>query len=576
MSAPNSASTANGNAAPSASPRPMPISATAMNSTSASSTTAPPVAPIDFSVARVGRLRSTKPCAALATPTPPTISEVRPISARNSVNRSRFFEKLGETLARSRASQPASGKALLRLGEERLHRCLRRRRAARAHQDPRRPAHQRSRLDKAGRAQGVLRDQRTRAKAEAGAETVRFRDDRRSNLDTRIAERETIADLEVEAVEQRFFDGGAVDSVLANESVMRAHRRRKLGLPDVWPRSFDGFDLDQRRRSIVRARHRAHVADGRKGAMCAEKGALRIGQFAMDQREARIAAKDGAPVPRQAVVETARQRIDADDGGDAQRDAGEENAQASEAAAQIAQGEPQDRRQEREACRGRSCLDRSRGRQRFSLDASRPQTDRPIAARRQSEIMGDQHQRRAALRAQIEQQVDDRAPGRFVEIAGRLVGDQQGRARRQRTRQRDALLFAARKLRRIMRQALGRDRPPPVRRRRARTRPSAPASSSGAATFSSAVMVGIRWNAWKTMPILAPRNFASASSLKPSSETPSIVDRTAVGALEARHRHQQRRFARTRRADKPDRLAARDVEAYIAQNMDARRAAAQT
>ena len=68
-------------------------SATARNSISASSTTAPPVAPSDFSVARVGRLRSTKPCAALATPTPPTISEIRPISARNSLKRSRFLEK---------------------------------------------------------------------------------------------------------------------------------------------------------------------------------------------------------------------------------------------------------------------------------------------------------------------------------------------------------------------------------------------------------------------------------------------------------------------------------------------------
>ena len=52
--------------------------------------------------------------------------------------------------------------------------------------------------------------------------------------------------------------------------------------------------------------------------------------------------------------------------------------------------------------------------------------------------------------------------------------------------------------------------------------------------------------------------------------------RTAIGAFEARHRHQQGRFSRTRGADKPDGLAARDGEAYIAQNMDARRAAAQT
>ena len=40
----------------------------------------------------------------------------------------------------------------------------------------------------------------------------------------------------------------------------------------------------------------------------------------------------------------------------------------------------------------------------------------------------------------------------------------------------------------------------------------APANSSGKATFSSAVMVGIRWKDWKTMPIVSRRNRASASS----------------------------------------------------------------
>ena len=48
---------------------------------------------------------------------------------------------------------------------------------------------------------------------------------------------------------------------------------------------------------------------------------------------------------------------------------------------------------------------------------------------------------------------------------------------------------------------------------RARTMASGtPASSSGTATFSSAVMVGIRWNAWNTMPIVARRRRANASS----------------------------------------------------------------
>ena len=53
----------------------------------------------------------------------------------------------------------------------------------------------------------------------------------------------------------------------------------------------------------------------------------------------------------------------------------------------------------------------------------------------------------------------------------------------------------------------GRARPPPVRPRRGRRRRARPASSSGTATFSSAVIVGSRWNACSTIPIRpAPRD----------------------------------------------------------------------
>src|SRR5438445_10764511 len=69
----------------------------------------------------------------------------------------------------------------------------------------------------------------------------------------------------------------------------------------------------------------------------------------MDQREAGVAAEDRPPVAREAVLEAARQRIDADDGSDAERDAGEEDPEAREAAAQVAEGEAQDRRQSRGA-----------------------------------------------------------------------------------------------------------------------------------------------------------------------------------------------------------------------------------
>ena len=106
--------------------------------------------------------------------------------------------------------------------------------------------------------------------------------------------------------------------------------------------------------------------------------------------------------------------------------------------------------------------------------------------------MRDERERRSAPRRQIEDHVDDGAPRRLVEIAGRLVRDQERGAGRERAGQRHALLLAARELRGIVREAVGET---DLLRARACARAFAsltPASSSGAATFSSAVMVGIR------------------------------------------------------------------------------------
>ena len=102
-------------AAPSAAPARAPAKATIRNSTRASATTLVPVAPIALRIASDARLRSTKPCAALATPTPPTTSDNKPDSVRNSAKRSRSRVKSGETLRRVRVSQPACGNVLLAL-----------------------------------------------------------------------------------------------------------------------------------------------------------------------------------------------------------------------------------------------------------------------------------------------------------------------------------------------------------------------------------------------------------------------------------------------------------------------------
>ena len=109
-----------------------------------------------------------------------------------------------------------------------------------------------------------------------------------------------------------------------------------------------------------------------------------------------------------------------------------------------------------------------------------------------SGVVGDQQQRGAVCGAQLEQQVHHRLAGGLVQVAGRLVGQQQQRLGREGTCQRDALLLAAGELA----GQVGQPVPQPDRAQRRRApgprRRARPASSSGTATFSSAVMVGIR------------------------------------------------------------------------------------
>src|ERR1700680_3643134 len=57
------------------------------------------------------------------------------------------------------------------------------------------------------------------------------------------------------------------------------------------------------------------------------------------------------------------------------------------------------------------------------VELSRMQGQHPIATRGKLGVVGDQHQRGAALAMAAEQKLDDLASRGLVEIAGRLVGD---------------------------------------------------------------------------------------------------------------------------------------------------------
>ena len=99
---------------------------------------------------------------------------------------------------------------------------------------------------------------------------------------------------------------------------------------------------------LAGSRHAAHGRDRRQRAVRFEKALLVGGKAAMDERERRVAAEDHAPFAPQAVVERAGEAFHPDDRRDAKRDAEEKDAQAAEAAAQVANSEAHDRQRARE------------------------------------------------------------------------------------------------------------------------------------------------------------------------------------------------------------------------------------
>ena len=213
-----------------------------------------------------------------------------------------------------------------------------------------------------------------------------------------------------------------------------------------------------------------------------------------------------------------------------------------------------------------------RGHGRRGDDAAVPERQLDVGPRRQGGVVGHQHQRRAAPGVHVEQQVDDVLAVGRVEVAGRLVGHDDGRLVRQRARHRDALLLAARELRRIVMPAAGQARP-----RRAGPWPASvawrrPAISIGTSTFSNAVSDGTRWKNWKTKPMARPRSRARASSPSLVMSVPSMRISPVRRLVEAGHQADQRRLAAAGRPDDGEPLAGLHVQ--IERMQDGQRLAA--
>ena len=193
--------------------------------------------------------------------------------------------------------------------------------------------------------------------------------------------------------------------------------------------------------------------------MVVEEAPLAVAGFALNERKGNIAAENQLPGAADAVGKARRHRADAGDRKYAERDAGDEDAKTAQAAAQFAPGEtPCDPRLLPEARAPH--LSRIGQRGHFAscsiAVSSRPECRCTTRSHRAASSVSWVTRTSVVPRSRWPRnsKLDDLAPGRLVEIAGRLVGDDQFRIGRQRAGQRDALLLAAGQFGRIVMQAL--------------------------------------------------------------------------------------------------------------------------
>ena len=144
-----------------------------------------------------------------------------------------------------------------------------------------------------------------------------------------------------------------------------------------------------------------------------------------------------------------------------------------------------------------------------------------------------------------------------VEIAGRLVGQENRRIDRQRARDGDALALAARQLVGQMLQPVTElhERRAAPRARSSTFARGQPRRCSGRPTFSRHDSVGSRLKNWKMNPILSRRTRVSSSSDSAGERLAVDADLAGGRAIEAADEVEQRRLAGAGRADDRDHLA---------------------
>ena len=335
--------------------------------------------------------------------------------------------------------------------------------------------HQAAGLDQPGFFQAVVRHHEGRAEGEGPRGAVRFALQHRGDAIVDLADPHQVAQCDVEAAQQAPVDHRApmatLGAVALGERFAEVRRAGHLDAAEEGVEAVDGAQFYQYAARIGRraAGHGAHLGDARDlGPGLQEALLLGAGRH-VGQAQVHIPAEQNAAVALEAGEHGLRDRADAGDGRDAEGQAGEEDAKALEAAAQLAAGEAQGERPAGPLAGGAAggCLALRQGGHETEASARpdgplatsptmRPSSSFTERAQRagQFRVVGDQHQGGAVLGLQVEQQVDDLMAGLAVQIAGRLVGQQQVGRRSEGAGERGALLLAAGELTGVVGQAV--------------------------------------------------------------------------------------------------------------------------
>jgi hypothetical protein len=208
-----------------------------------------------------------------------------------------------------------------------------------------------TRLDQARALEAVERDHQARRKGESIGDRVRLAFDHRTEFIGILPKPDTVADRDIEAVEQDRLDSRAEYAVPLAEQ--RIPLKRRIGDERAVERigRINGLQFDQRLvRLVFEARHGTHVDADRQIAERFQKRLFLRIDAALVDLETQVAAKQHLAFLLDTFGHRLGNGIDSADGSRSERDAGKKDVEARKPAAHFAQGEGEG---ERQGARGR-------------------------------------------------------------------------------------------------------------------------------------------------------------------------------------------------------------------------------